>query len=215
MSKVIDNYNKEYFEWYKEIGKLGGIVNIKKFQKYINYNDAVLDFGCGGGYLLKNLTCSKKHGLEINNHAIIEANKNLDKVFNNIDSLTLDYYDKVISNNVLQHCENPLVELQKINKLLKKNGLIIIVVSCASRDLYYKPNDINYQLYSWSPMNLGNILDSADFQVLTVKNFYDKWPPKPNLVYKILGNKMFSFVSFINGFFNSNISNIIAVAKKK
>jgi Ribosomal protein L11 methylase len=151
MSKVINNYNKEYFEWYKEIGKLGGIVNTRKFQKYINDNDTVLDFGCGGGYLLKNLACSKKHGLEINDHAITEANKNLDKVFNNIDSITLNYYDKIISNNVLQHCENPLIELKKINKLLKKDGLFIAVVSCASRKLFYKPNDINYQLYSWSP----------------------------------------------------------------
>ena len=111
MSKARNNYNKEYFNWYKEIGELGGVINTKKFEKYINYNDVVLDFGCGGGYLLKNLVCLDKHGLEINENAIHEAKKNLDKVFNNINLLSLNSYDKIISNNTLQHCENPFLEL--------------------------------------------------------------------------------------------------------
>lgn len=215
MSKAKKKYNKKYFKWYQEIGKLGGILNAKKFEKYINKNDTVLDFGCGGGYLLKNLSCLKKHGLEINPNAITEAKTNLDKVFNNIDLLPLNYYDKIISNNVLQHCENPFLELKKLNKSLKKNGLIIIIVSCASRRLSYKSNDINYQLYSWSPMNLGNILDAANFKVLLTKNYYDKWLPKPNFFYNLIGKKIFNFLCYIYGFANDKISNVIAVAKKK
>lgn len=214
MSKALNNYNKEYFNWYKEIGELGGVINTKKFEKYINYNDVVLDFGCGGGYLLKNLVCFEKHGLEINENAINEAKKNLDKVFNNIELLSLNKYDKIISNNVLQHCENPFLELKGLNKLLKKNGLIIVIVSCSSRELAYKPKDINYQLYSWSPMNLGNILDAAGFKVLSVKNYYDKWPPKPKFFYNFLGKKIFNLICLMNGLFNNKISNIVAVAKK-
>ena len=63
-------------------------------------------------------------------------------------------------------------------------------------------------------MNIGNILDAAGFQVLSVKNYYDKWPPKPKFLYKLLGKKIFSLICLINGLFNNKISNIIAVAKK-
>ena len=108
--------------------------------------------------------------------------------------LSLNKYDKIISNNALQHCENPFLELKGLNKLLKKNGLIIVIVSCSSRELAYKPKDINYQLYSWSPMNLGNILDAAGFKVLSVKNYYDKWPPKPKFFYNFLGKKIFNLI---------------------
>ena len=38
----------------------------------------VLDFGCGGGYLLDKINCKKKFGVEINNIAIKEAEKNKD-----------------------------------------------------------------------------------------------------------------------------------------
>ena len=34
---------------------------------------AVLDFGCGGGYLLHNLTCAEKAGIEVNPAAIEDA----------------------------------------------------------------------------------------------------------------------------------------------
>ena len=59
----------------ERIGKFGGIINKKKFNKYINKNDSVLDFGCGGGYLLKNIDCLNKHGIEINETAIEIAKK--------------------------------------------------------------------------------------------------------------------------------------------
>ena len=55
MSKVTKNYNKDYFNWYKNIGEFGAIMNHEKFQQHISYNDSVLDFGCGGGYLLEKI----------------------------------------------------------------------------------------------------------------------------------------------------------------
>ena len=66
MSKARDNYNQTYYQWYRKIGNFGGIINKRKFEKYIDRSDTVLDFGCGGGFLLGNLNCAVKHGVEIN-----------------------------------------------------------------------------------------------------------------------------------------------------
>ena len=65
--KAKNYYGNEYFNNYqREIGEFGGKANIFKFKKYISRNHSVLDFGCGGGFLLNNLDCKDKIGIEIN-----------------------------------------------------------------------------------------------------------------------------------------------------
>lgn len=41
-------YDEKYFEWQKECGKIGGILNKFKFESYVKNSDVLLDFGCGG-----------------------------------------------------------------------------------------------------------------------------------------------------------------------
>ena len=124
MSKVRENYNEEYFNWYRKIGEFGGSINKTKFEKYIKEEDSVLDFGCGGGYLINKLNCKEKHGVEINPHAIKEAEKNSVKIFKDSNELSKNYDDKIISNNSLQHCENPYLELKNLYNALKKKWTI-------------------------------------------------------------------------------------------
>lgn len=59
-----DHYNKIYFDWQKDMGEFGGLINIDKFKDFIQEKDNVIDFGCGGGYLLKNIKCVGKMGLK-------------------------------------------------------------------------------------------------------------------------------------------------------
>ena len=48
------HYNHEYFNWQKNIGYVGGFLNKFKFENNVNKTDILMDFGCGGGYLLDN-----------------------------------------------------------------------------------------------------------------------------------------------------------------
>ena len=64
------HYNKDYFDWQKEIGKVGGYLNKFKFE-----TDVFMDFGCGGGYLLKQFDNKNKIGFEINKAAQEECKK--------------------------------------------------------------------------------------------------------------------------------------------
>ena len=51
-------YDKNYFDWQKQIGVLGGSLNKFKFESHVKDTDILMDFGCGGGYLLNNFNNS-------------------------------------------------------------------------------------------------------------------------------------------------------------
>ena len=214
MSKARRNYNKKYFKWYKKIGEFGGKINKSRFEKYIKKKDKVLDFGCGGGYLLSELNCKEKHGVEFNPVAIKNCRRKNIKIYKDTKKLKKNYFDKIISNNSLQHCEDPFLEIKNLHQSLKKNGLIIIVTACASRNHKYFPKDINYQMYSWSPMNLGNFLENCGFKILLSKTIIYRWPPFYEFIYKIFGLNTFNVVCKIFGLLDSSLTSIIAVGKK-
>jgi cyclopropane fatty-acyl-phospholipid synthase-like methyltransferase len=65
----INHYKKKYFNWQSKVGKFGAIANQIKFIDYIKDGQKVLDFGCGGGYMLSTFTYIKKYGVEINSNA--------------------------------------------------------------------------------------------------------------------------------------------------
>tara|TARA_B100001173_G_scaffold311908_1_gene330800 strand:+ start:75 stop:719 length:645 start_codon:yes stop_codon:yes gene_type:complete len=214
MSKVQKNYNNDYFEWYKEIGEFGALINIHRFTNHIDANDTILDFGCGGGFMLDKINCRVKHGVEINPKAINFCKSKKIYVYENSKLLPKNFYDVIISNNTLQHCENPFLEINNLYNSLKKNGKIVLITGCSSKNLKYKVNDINYQLYSFSPMNLGNILDANGFEIIKVEKIQHRWIPKYIFFYKLFGRRIFNFLCYIYSFFDNSIINIIAIGKK-
>lgn len=199
-----------------EIGEFGGWANQSKFADYISVNDDVLDFGCGSGFLLKGLNCKKKIGIEINPTAVEFAKKNNGvEVYGDIDDLPDECVDVVISNNALEHSLRPLDELKSLYKKLRHRGKIIVVVPCDSIFYKYKPNDVNRHLYSWSPMNLGNLLDEAGFSVIDSKAYIHKWPPKWRLIKKWRNRQLFEVLCRISGLIKCRYSQVRAVGEKK
>ena len=63
------HYDNKYFDWQSPIGEFGGWANLTKFQPFIRNDFNVIDFGCGGGYLLNNIQCKEKIGIEVNDSA--------------------------------------------------------------------------------------------------------------------------------------------------
>jgi SAM-dependent methyltransferase len=195
-------YDEKYFEWQRHIGTFGGYANSKKFINSIKQSDVVVDFGCGGGFLLNNLECGRRIGIEPNPSAA-ESVKHLGiehfpSTFDALGALGERFADVVISNNALEHTINPLQELLNLKSLLKAGGVIHFVVPCDSIRYSYNPKDINYHLFSWSPQNLGNLFTEAGFNVLTCRPYVHKWPPLYRQFSK-LGWPIFNIICRIYG----------------
>jgi methylase of polypeptide subunit release factors len=99
--KVSKHYDKNYFGWQASLGEFGGWANLSKFVNYITPKDTVLDFGCGGGYLLKNINCKRKVGVEVNHSAVQTAKKNGIQVYQNVENVPDASIDVIISNTYL------------------------------------------------------------------------------------------------------------------
>ncbi|MDD5530257.1 MAG: class I SAM-dependent methyltransferase [bacterium] len=103
------------------------------FNKYLKGNN-ILDIGCGVGYFLfaakiKGFNCL---GIEISKEAAKYTQNQLGvKVLTGeIESAILpsDYFDGVRIAHVLEHLSNPVATLNKINRVLKKNGILEISI---------------------------------------------------------------------------------------
>ena len=103
----------------------------------------MLDFGCGGGFLLKNIRCRKRIGVEINPDARKNAIANGVECFASADEVPDDYASVIVSNNALEHTFHPLAELRALYKKLREGGTIVFVVPCESITYAYQPGDVN------------------------------------------------------------------------
>ena len=114
---VSSHYDKKYFDWQAPIGEFGGWANQTKFVENISDDSKVLDFGCGSGFLLKDIKCSMKVGVDVNQMAAEIARKSGIEVFGCVAEISDNYVNIIISNNALEHTLQPLEEL----RLLRKN----------------------------------------------------------------------------------------------
>lgn len=209
------HYNKKYFSYQNKIGEFGGKANIYKFKKYIKKTDKVLDFGCGGGYLLNNIDCEEKIGFDVNIHAIKYANDAFGlMVNNNIDNLKKNYFDVIISNHCIEHIKNPFETLEILKEKIKIGGKIIIYVPNDKFNYKFTNNDIDNHLFSWSPSNLGNLLKSTGYIVIKTGCSLSKWPPYYSIIQGIFGWKIFNIICKIYGFFDRRRSQSFVIATK-
>lgn len=213
--RTTDYYNQKYFDLFQApIGKLGGIYNRFKFQKHIKSSDIVLDFGCGGGFLLNNLIAKQKIGVEVNQFARSHAKSLGIECYESLDFITDNSIDVIISNHVFEHIENPFYYFKALLEKLKVGGKIIVYVPLDSRKYYFSPNDINQHFFSFSPMNLGNILHASGYSLQKASVLYHKWPPYFNFIHRYLGKKIFHFLSFIYGRINYDYVQVYAIATR-
>lgn len=121
---------------------------IRILDKYLKQNSNILDIGCGVGVLDFYLTKkgNKVFGIDVSSKAIKVATESARLIFkNNLPKFSqLDFlkarikikFDVVIMFEVLEHLKNDKKAIQKINSLLKKNGLLILSSPSNNAPLY-------------------------------------------------------------------------------
>ncbi|RMG26297.1 MAG: methyltransferase domain-containing protein [Bacteroidetes bacterium] len=209
----MDHYDENYYSWYRRIGEFGGEANLFKFRKYIRLTDRVIDFGCGGGYLLKNIECAEKIGIEISETAREHCRENGIEVVHSAAEIENEWADVIISNHVLGHTCNPFDEIRLLAQKLKTGGKMVFVFPHERRGRY-KSHDVNQIMYTWSEMNAGNLFANAGFDILEVKTLRHRWPPKFHLIRKIFGRRLFHLACWIYGAFYGRTTQIRVVAQK-
>lgn len=185
------HYDSVYFDWQKSIGAFGGRANLFKFCDFIAPGHAVLDFGCGGGYLLNHLSCERKVGFEINPEAIKVAREHGLTTVSSFDVLGEDSFDRIISNHALEHLVSPFDAAKRMLTKLKPGGLAIHVTPYEDQAPPWRPNDRNQHLYTWAPMNLGNLFAAAGYRVRDVEILRHTWPPDYQEIVKQHGWEVF------------------------
>lgn len=206
-------YGAKYFEWQKDMGHFGGIVNSPIFSPYLQPDDTLLDFGCGGGYLLNNLMCTTKAGIEINPVARQQAHSMGITVYETISDVPDEFASLVISNHALEHVDCPFQTLVNLKSKLKMNGRLVFIVPHEGPHDKWLPNDINQHLYTWNPMTMGNLFAKAGYRVCAVDTIRHRWPRNYLKLYQFFGAKLFQTLCKLEAYRVSNYQIRIVASK--
>nr|QNO48824.1 ubiquinone biosynthesis O-methyltransferase, mitochondrial [Methanosarcinales archaeon ANME-2c ERB4] len=182
---------KSFIEDYFRINILNNPKNrYNKTLKYIPSKSYVLDYGCGWGILSKMLTDKgcRVDGIDLDKHSIdiakdiIKENEFLK--FENIPITNIpdEKYDYVISTEVIEHTHNPGNYLMECNRVLKKNGFLVLSLPniinlrfFAAQLLNFNKKFTNYfrnfeydkthhHIQAWDPLTFMRLLASVGFE---------------------------------------------------
>jgi SAM-dependent methyltransferase len=182
-----EHYDRAYFERQYRHEELGAKLNRFLFDDVFRSNDCVIDFGCGGGSMLKELGVRRAIGVDINPIAAAAAQEKGVEVHLRLDEITNGIADLIISNHALEHVENPLGEIRKMHSKLKPGGMLVIVVPCDRASYAYRENDPDFHLFSWSASNIAHLARCANFEVLDAREVKHRFPPRWDVMYRLLG----------------------------
>jgi len=120
-----------YFEG-MEINKKTFNDRLKKLEKHFNKKVKLLDVGCALGDCLlvaKNLGWENIYGLELSKYASDFAKKRGLKIYNGtlLKNKINQKFDLITMQDVIEHVENPIQNLQAAYNLLNKKGVIYLV----------------------------------------------------------------------------------------
>ena len=189
-----------YFRWQKSAGEKGALYNRKFFAPFVRPPDRVLDFGCGGGYMLRALPGRSKTGIEINPAAQAEARALGIEVASRFAELRGREFDVAISSHALEHVANPYGALVSLRRVLRGGGGLVLLLPLDDwRGERVKGSgkgpDMNGHLYAWTPRLLGNLLAASGFEPAFIRVVNQVWPPRLDRFFWGLGPVIFEAAS--------------------
>ena len=118
-------------------GKIRNLIKEKKYKisqlkyilKYLKNTKPgkILDVGCGHGWLLSALSKKwKKYGIDVSKFTLQNASK-YGKIFvGDVKNFKEKEFDIITALHVIEHHSKPEEFISKLNKILKKNGILIL-----------------------------------------------------------------------------------------
>ena len=135
--------------------------------------DSILDFGCGTGGILSNLSAKRKVGVEIGAEAAQIARSRGIEVYSSLSDVPS--VDAAISFHALEHVDDDVAAMEGIFRVLRPGGQVRIVVPgelpYGRQSGWYENADKH--LRTWTPLTLGNLAERAGF-----KNIRARFQPR-------------------------------------
>ncbi len=174
----LPGYNKKVsiVKWL--MGGVIGAIVLRQINIIVPFkeNGRILDVGCGNGETIGWMREYgwETYGVEISKEACEQAKKQGLEVFcGELKQAYFppDFFDAITVNHVLEHVYNPLALLKECNRILKKDGLLIVNMpnfGCFDSRLfreYWYAVDTPRHLYHFTRNTLNKILNVAGFEV--------------------------------------------------
>lgn len=197
----------DYLNYYKNEEGIGysnlaksvlGLLNINSYPKSQRSEMRILDVGFGNGFLLK--TLSKKgfqvSGMEISGSIIARLKREVEAEKLNMGLIQGDilnspfpdnYFDIVITLEVLEHVINPQKMAKELGRILKKGGVLIVSTPYRQKIKYEKcifchrltPRDAH--LHSFGEEDLHKLFKEAGLEAEKKKICFSKMDKFPFL----------------------------------
>jgi 2-polyprenyl-3-methyl-5-hydroxy-6-metoxy-1,4-benzoquinol methylase len=192
--KIIENNTSDYFDPKADPDGIVRDITMEKQRRidicrneidFINslYDTDIkrkyLDLGCGPGFVASVIDSDKyiKYGLDPSKKAIKIAEQYMDYTvigFLEDDTFKEEFFDVIFCNHVIEHVEDPIDFVKKLNKILKTHGHLIIASpnfdSGAARlfqDKYRMLHDKTH-ISLFSDFSLKSLLEDHGFIVDTI-----------------------------------------------
>lgn len=222
-SKNEEIYDEKYWAWQANMNKFGAAIKGDVIKHLIKSNkdkppQTILEFGCSGGYILDAMPVAQKYGVEINPSSRAFAKKNFPKiqeVFPRPEDIPQSLqFDVIYTTSVLEHVDCPLCELRKLKEKLKPTGMLVVGLKNDGADMKQTfanyGNEPNHHIYTWNPLLLANLLDSAGYKVCNSVGEFSAWHAID--VSKYQADKHAYCIKGLQVGQNTNVHNMWAVA---
>jgi len=180
------------------------------FKAYFEENSKVLEFGCGLGQNLGMI--NNKFGLDLNKKLYPLLEKSGIKMFKKLSDIPDNYFDEIILSQVLEHLEDPMQILKKLNKKLKPGGKLRIVLPKVNYNKVELNKTIDGHIYGWGFYEINYLLNRCGFEVIYNKIIYRRGIDKLYFLSKINFNLYYVVTKLYGRIVND--FDILVIAKK-
>ena len=174
---------------------------LRYFRPFCGEELDLLDFGCADALSLRTLPARRRIGVDVNPTAR-QKSRELAKsvrceieVHSELSDVPSESVDVAMSNHCLEHVPRPLDALIGLHRVLRPSGRLVVVVPMddwrEKRNRQWRADDPDHHLYTWSPANLGNLVQEAQFHCEKLRIHTFAWSPKMFWLHRYLGDSVF------------------------
>jgi SAM-dependent methyltransferase len=169
---------EDYWRYQEPIGRESARRDRWKVTPHVASDDRLVEFGCGGGFMLEQLPVAERLGIEVNpGPRAAGLSRGLD-VRDSLDAVEDGWADVVWSHHVLEHVLAPFTVLEGMHRILRPGGRLVLCLPIDDwrSEIDATGPDVNGHLWTWTPLLMHNLLSEAGFADVRTSVVPYSWP---------------------------------------